>query len=126
MYSYAQPNFSRLEHRLFLAIQEELMFELKLPYRVVHICTGDMVTTDAEQFDIETWLPGQNNGLGEYRETHSTSNSTDFQARRLNIKYSDGQKTEYVHTLNGTALAIGRTLIGLIENRQGKGLKEIF
>ncbi|MFA6197635.1 MAG: serine--tRNA ligase [Patescibacteria group bacterium] len=119
MFSYSIPEFSRMEHKLFLAIQEELMRELKLPYRVVHVCTGDMVSTDAEQFDIETWMPGQNNGLGEYRETHSTSNSTDFQARRLNIKYRNGEKTELVHTINGTAFAIGRTLIGLIENTQG-------
>lgn len=119
MFSYSIPELSRMEHKLFLAIQEELMRELKLPYRVVHVCTGDMVSTDAEQFDIETWMPGQNNGLGEYRETHSTSNSTDFQARRLNIKYRDGEKTELVHTINGTAFAIGRTLIGLIENTQG-------
>jgi seryl-tRNA synthetase len=120
MFSYSNPEFSKQEHRLFLAIQETLMQELKLPYRVVHVCTGDMVVTDAEQFDIETWLPGQNNGKGEYRETHSTSNSTDFQSRRLNIKFNDGKTTELVHTINGTAFAIGRTLIGLIENTQGK------
>lgn len=120
MFSFSHPDNSKTEHRLFLAIQEALMQELKLPYRVVHVCTGDMVTTDAEQFDIETWLPGQKNGQGEYRETHSTSNSTDFQARRLNTKYSDGKNTGFVHTINGTAFAMGRTLIALIENYQTK------
>ncbi|MDD5342672.1 MAG: serine--tRNA ligase [Patescibacteria group bacterium] len=120
MFSFSNPKLSRIEHKFFLAIQEAMMQELKLPYQVVHICTGDMVSTDAEQFDIETWLPGQNNGAGEYRETHSCSNSTDFQSRRLNIKYTDGKKTEFVHTLNGTAFAIGRTLIALIENYQTK------
>ncbi len=118
MFSFSQPDLSREEHRFFLAIQEALMQELKLPYRVVHVCTGDMVSTDAEQFDIESWLPGQNDGKGEYRETHSTSNSTDFQARRLNTKYSDGKHSELVHTINGTAFAMGRTLIALIENYQ--------
>ncbi|MDD5567312.1 MAG: serine--tRNA ligase [Patescibacteria group bacterium] len=120
MFSFSDPKLSRTEHKFFLAVQEAMMQELKLPYQVVHICTGDMVSTDAEQFDIESWLPGQNNGAGEYRETHSCSNSTDFQSRRLNIKYTDGKKTEFVHTLNGTAFAIGRTLIALIENYQTK------
>lgn len=126
MFSFSKTELSRDEQKFFLTVQEALMHELKLPYRVVHICTGDMVSTDAEQFDIETWLPGQNNGAGEYRETHSCSNSTDFQARRLNAKYADGKKTEFVHTINGTAFAMGRTLIGLIENYQTKDGKIKF
>ena len=95
------------------------MDELKLPYRVMLICTGDMVWTDAKQFDIETWLPGQNQGKGEYRETHSTSNTRDFQTRRLNAKFRDANgDTHLMHTINGTAFAIGRTLIAILENYQ--------
>lgn len=119
MFSYAHPDRSRDEHRFFLAVQEALMQELELPYRVMAICTGDMVWTDAEQFDLETWLPGQRNGKGEYRETHSTSNSTDFQARRLNTRFRSSKgKTAFVHTINGTAFAIGRTLVAILENYQ--------
>jgi len=75
--------------------------------------------TDAHQFDIETWLPGQNGGKGEYRETHSASNTTDFQARGINVRYKNkAGKTDYVHMLNATAIAIGRMLIAIIENYQ--------
>jgi seryl-tRNA synthetase len=94
------------------------MQALDLPYRVVEICTGDMGFTDARQYDIETWFPNQN----KYRETHSCSNTTDFQARGINAKYrknSDG-KTEFVHMLNATAIAMGRTIIAIIENYQQK------
>jgi seryl-tRNA synthetase len=80
------------------------------------MCTGDLGDSAAAKYDIEAWLPGQN----EYRETHSTSNCTDFQARRLNIKYKTKNGLEFVHTLNGTAFAIGRTLIAIIENYQQK------
>lgn len=120
MFSFALPEKSRSEHRLLLAIEEYLMQILNLPYRVLNICAGDLGDSAAAKFDIEVWLPGQNNGQGEYRETHSTSNTTDFQSRRLNIRYrekeSKGQK--YVHLLNGTAFAIGRTIIAIIENYQ--------
>lgn len=119
MFSFVHPERSKNEHDFFLALQEAMMQELGLPYRVVLICAGDMVWTDAKQYDIETWLPGQNEGKGEYRETHSTSNSTDFQSRRLNAKFRDKEgKIHLVHTINGTAFAIGRTLIGIIENYQ--------
>ncbi|KKU17484.1 MAG: Seryl-tRNA ligase, partial [Candidatus Azambacteria bacterium GW2011_GWB2_46_37] len=82
------------------------------------ICTGDMGFTDAKQYDIETWLPGQN----QYRETHSCSNTTDFQARGINTKYRNAaaKKTELVHMLNATGFAIGRVLIAIIENYQQK------
>lgn len=123
MFSFTRPEMSRSEHKLFVAIQEALMQELKLPYRVVAVCTGDMVSTDAEQFDIETWLPGQNGGKGEYRETHSTSNSTDYQARRLGTRYKTTEAKGYVHTINGTAFAIGRIIIAILENYQtGSGV----
>lgn len=122
MFSFALPEKSRSEHRLLLAIEEYLMQMLELPYRVLNICTGDLGDSAAAKFDIEVWLPGQNNGEGEYRETHSTSNTTDFQARRLNIKYREleSKKQKFVHLLNGTAFAIGRAIIAIIENYQTK------
>ena len=91
---------------------------LRLPYRVLNICTGDLGRPAAAKFDVEAWLPS----LNRYRETHSTSNCTDFQSRRLNIKYRDSKtkKLEFVHTLNGTAFAIGRIIIAIIENCQQK------
>ena len=119
MFSFCQPEKSKEEHKLFIETEEELMKELKIPYRVVRLCTGDLSQPSASTVDIEAWLPGQNNGQGEYRETHSSSNTTDFQARRLNIHYRN-QKLEYVHTINGTAFAIGRMLIAIIENYQQK------
>jgi seryl-tRNA synthetase len=115
MFSFCKPEDSRKEHRFFLEMEEKLMQALKIPYRVVHICTGDLGEPAAEKFDIEAWLPGQN----KYRETHSTSNCTDFQARRLNIRYRrKSGKLEFVHTINGTAFAIGRILIAILENYQ--------
>jgi seryl-tRNA synthetase len=117
MFSFCKPEDSRKEHRFFLEMEEKLMQSLKIPYRVVHICTGDLGDPAAEKFDIEAWLPGQNR----YRETHSTSNCTDFQARRLNIRYrTKSGKLEFVHTINGTAFAIGRILITILENYQQK------
>lgn len=117
MFSFSLPEKSKEEHLFLLKMAENLMQSLKLPYRVVQLCTGDLSRPSAATFDIETWLPGQN----KYRETHSISNCTDFQARRLNIRYraKDG-KLNFVHTLNGTAFAIGRTLIAIIENYQQK------
>ena len=95
------------------------MRALKIPYRVLYICTGDLGDSAAAKYDIEAWLPGQRGGEGEYRETHSTSNTTDFQARRLNIKVRRTDGTlEFLHMLNGTAFAIGRTLIAILENYQ--------
>ncbi len=119
MFSITKPENSETEHALLLSIEEKLMQALKLPYRVVDICSGDLGDPAAAKYDIEAWMPGQNNGKGEYRETHSTSNTTDFQSRRLNVKYRTAEgKTEYVHMLNGTGFAIGRMLIAIIENYQ--------
>lgn len=89
------------------------MKKMKIPYRVVRLAAGDLAYPSAATYDIESWMPGQN----QYRETHSTSNTTDFQARRLNIRYKPGG---FVHTLNGTAFAIGRMLIAIIENYQNE------
>jgi len=116
MFSICQPEKSREEHQFLLKMEEKLMKSLDLPYRVVQLCTGDLARPSASTIDIETWMPGQ----GEYRETHSTSNCTDFQARRLNIRYRSQKGLEFVHTLNGTAFAIGRMLISIIENCQQK------
>jgi seryl-tRNA synthetase len=117
MVSFCEPSKSDEEQKYMLSVVEKLMASLELPYRVVRMCTGDMVLPSARSYDIETWLPGQN----QYRETHSCSNCTDFQARRLNIKYRDQEnKTQFVHTLNSTVFALGRTLIALIENYQTK------
>ena len=119
MFIFSKPEDSENEHKLLLAIEEKLMQALGLPYRVLDICSGDLGDPAAAKYDIEAWMPGQNGGKGEYRETHSTSNTTDFQARRLNIKYRTADnKLEFVHMLNGTAFAIGRILIAIIENYQ--------
>ena len=117
MFSFTTPEKSNEELELMLSLQEKLMQALKIPYRVVLISTGDMGFTDVKQYDIETWLPGQN----AYRETHSSSNTTDFQARGINAKYKNAAgETKYLHTLNATAFAIGRTLIAILENYQTK------
>lgn len=114
MFSLTLPESSDKEHEFLLAMEEKLMTGLKLPYRVVKLCAGDLGWPSARTWDIETWMPGQ----GVYRETHSTSNTTDYQAHDLNIKVERNGKKEYVHMLNGTAFAIGRTLIAIIENFQ--------
>jgi len=121
MFSFCKPEDSIKEHKFFLSLEEKLMKLLEIPYRIVQVCTGDLSVPSVSTYDLEAWMPGQ----GEYRETHSTSNTTDFQARRLNIRYKPRTKnqergTNYVHTLNGTAFAIGRTLIAIIENYQTK------
>jgi seryl-tRNA synthetase len=117
MFSFTKPEDSIKEHKLLLSLEEKLMNFLEIPYRIIQVCTGDLSVPSASTYDVEAWMPGG----GEYRETHSTSNCTDFQARRLNIRYKtkDG-KVNFVHTLNGTAFAIGRTLIAIIENYQQK------
>ena len=120
MFSFCEPEKSRDEHDLILAMEEKLVRMLGIPYRVVQMCSGDLGDPAANKRDIECWMPG----MGEYRETHSCSNCTDFQARRLNVRYrardqgSGGTKVRFVHTLNGTACAIGRMIIAIIENFQ--------
>ncbi len=117
LFSFARPEDSEVEHEFLLSMQEKLMQALKIPYRVVLISTGDMGFTDYKQYDIESWLPGQN----EYRETHSCSNTTDFQARGINVKYRlKNGETDYVHMLNATGFAVGRTIIAILENYQTK------
>lgn len=118
MFSFTMPEDSKKEHEFLLSMEEKLMKTLQIPYRVLQICTGDLGVQAANKYDIEAWLPGQN----QYRETHSTSNDTEFQSRRLNIRYKNLKtgKNEPVHTLNGTAFAIGRMIIAIMENYQQK------
>ncbi len=115
MFSFARPEDSKKEHKFLLSIEERLMKALELPYRVIQMCTGDLGVQAANKYDIEVWLPGQN----QYRETHSTSNDTDFQSRRLSIKYKNEKtgKNEFVHTLNGTVFS-ERPIIAIMENYQ--------
>lgn len=115
MFSFTSAEKSAEEHEFLLSCQEDLLTALQLPYRVVQICTGDLGWTDAKSYDCETWLPAQNAGLGEYRETNSCSNTTDFQARGINCKTDKGV---YAHLLNATGIAIGRIIIAIIENYQ--------
>jgi len=116
MFSFVKPEDSAKEHDYLVSLEEKLMQELKLPYQVINICAGDLGAPAAKKFDIEAWLPSE----GKYRETHSASNCTDFQARRLNIRYKNSEgKIDFVHTLNGTAFA-ERPLLAIIENYQQK------
>lgn len=119
MFVFALPETSPEEHRFLLALEERFFQALAIPYRVLTICSGDLGDPAAAKFDVEAWLPGQNGKQGEYREVTSTSNTTDFQARRLNVKVkrTDG-RVEFPHLLNGTGFAIGRTLIAILENCQ--------
>jgi seryl-tRNA synthetase len=117
MFSFVEPAESQAEHERLLAIEEEIFQALGLPYRVVNIAVDDLGSSAAKKFDLEAWLPGQ----GRYRELTSTSNTTDYQARRLDVRYraeGEGGGTRHVHTLNGTAVAVGRTIIALVENGQ--------
>jgi seryl-tRNA synthetase len=114
MFSFVEPSASGVEHERILAIEEEILGELGLPYRVVNIAVGDLGASAAKKYDCEAWLPSQ----GRYRELTSCSNTTDYQARRLNIRVRRDKHTETLHTLNGTAVAVGRTLIALLENGQ--------
>ena len=115
MFAFVPAEESPDEHQRLLAIEEEILSELGIPYRVVDIAVGDLGASAARKFDLEAWLPGQER----YRELTSCSNTTDFQARRLKIRSRrEGGRPEDVHTLNGTAVAVGRTIIALLENGQ--------
>ncbi|MFZ2112824.1 MAG: serine--tRNA ligase [Solirubrobacteraceae bacterium] len=114
MFSFVEPEQSVEEHERILAIEEEILTDLELPYRVVNIAVGDLGNSAAKKYDCEAWLPSQ----GRYRELTSCSNTTDYQARRLNIRVRRDKRTRMLHTLNGTAVAVGRTLIALLENGQ--------
>src|ERR671925_81857 len=111
MFSFVAPDESRAEHERLLAIEEEILQELEIPYRVVNIHVGDLGASAAKKYDCEAWMPRQ----GRYREVTSTSNTTDFQARRLQIRFraAEGERPEVLHTLNGTAVT-WRHMIALL------------
>lgn len=114
MFSFVAPEESPAEHERILAIEEEILGELELPYRVVNIAVGELGSSAAKKYDCEVWLPSE----GRYRELTSCSNTTDYQARRLSIRMRRDKRTETLHTLNGTAVAVGRTIVALLENGQ--------
>jgi seryl-tRNA synthetase len=117
MFAFVAPDDSAAEHERLLAIEEEIWQALEIPYRVVNIAVDDLGSSAVKKYDIEAWLPSQQR----YREVTSTSNTTDFQARRLDIRYRPhppGGRPVHVHTLNGTAIAVSRALIALMENHQ--------
>ena len=122
MFSFCNPEKSEEEHEFILSVEEELLQSLEIPYRVVDVCAGDLGASAAKKYDIEAWIPSQNT----YREVTSCSNTTSFQARRLNIRAKSEGETSILHTLNGTAIAVGRILIALIENNQTEDGEVVF
>jgi seryl-tRNA synthetase len=119
MFAFTRPEDSEAMHAELLRIEERIWQKLEIPYRVLDIATGDLGAPAWRKFDIEAWLPGRGE-KGDYGEVTSASNCTDFQARRLKTRFrrKGAKKTELVHTLNGTAIAISRALIALLENHQ--------
>jgi seryl-tRNA synthetase len=114
MFVFTTPDESPAEHDHLLGVEETLVGELEIPYRVVNVAAGDLGASAAKKYDIEAWFPGQQ----AYREITSCSNTTDFQARRLKVRMRTDAGNEVVHTLNGTACAVGRTILALLENHQ--------
>lgn len=116
MVVFCLPEESDKVHEQLREIEEEIWQDLEIPYQVIKMATGDLGNAASRKYDIEAWMPSQN----KYREVTSTSNTTDFQARRLGIKVRRGGETEYLHTLNGTAFALGRAMIAIYENYQNE------
>ncbi len=114
MVAFVKPEQDEEVRKELLGVVEEMMQELGLPYQVVALCTGDTSLPSAQTIDVETWIPSQE----KYRETHSISTTTSFQARRLNIKYQAKDERKFVHILNGTAFAVGRAIVAILENNQ--------
>lgn len=114
MFVFIDPEESAGEHDRLLALEEKLVGELELPYRVVNVAAGDLGASAAKKYDIEAWFPGEQN----YREITSCSNTTDYQARRLKVRMRTDSGNQIVHTLNGTACAVGRTILAILENHQ--------
>jgi seryl-tRNA synthetase len=119
MFAFTHPDESDAMHERMLGIEEEIFQGLEIPYRVMKLCAGDLGAPSARTYDIEAWMPGREEGGG-YGEVTSTSNCTDFQARRLNIRFRDPDtgRPRFLHMLNGTAVALSRTPIALLENHQ--------
>jgi seryl-tRNA synthetase len=120
MVSIAHPDHSAAEHERMTECAEDVLKQLGLAFRTVVLCSGDTGFSAHKTYDIEVWLPGQDDGAGRYREISSCSNCGDFQARRMKARFrrEGGKQTEFVHTLNGSGLAVGRTLIAILENYQ--------
>lgn len=120
MFVFCRPDESERTHEYLLDIEEKIFKGLGIPYRVTEACSGELAAAAYRRFDIEAWMPGREKGA--YGEVTSTSNTTDYQVRRLNIKYrsAKGGLMDYVHTLNGTALATSRAIIAILENYQQK------
>lgn len=114
MFSFCHPDQAQEEHRRLLAWEKDFLNAMEIPYRVIDVASGDLGSSANRKFDIEAWIPTQN----AYREVTSTSNCTEFQARRLNIRYKDGDGTKAVATLNGTLVAIPRMIVAILENHQ--------
>jgi len=114
MFVFTAPEEASAEHDRLLAVEEKLVGELEVPYRVVNVAAGDLGASAVKKYDIEAWFPGEQN----YREITSCSNTTDFQARRLKVRMKRDRGNEVVHTLNGTACAVGRTILAILENHQ--------
>ncbi|MDC1066755.1 serine--tRNA ligase [Alphaproteobacteria bacterium] len=114
------PSKSNEELEYLVSCAEKILQKLKLPYRVMMLCSGDVGFSAKKTYDLEVWLPGQNSGQGLYREISSCSNCGDFQARRMNAKFKDkvSNEIDFLHTLNGSGLAVGRTMIAILENYQ--------
>jgi seryl-tRNA synthetase len=119
MFAFTSPEQSEAMHEQLLSLEERIFQALELPYRVIDTATGDLGAPAYRKFDLEAWMPGRGEA-GDWGEVTSTSNCTDYQSRRLRIRFrrKDTRKTEYVHMLNGTALAVSRTLLALLENHQ--------
>jgi seryl-tRNA synthetase len=116
MFTFCKPEDAQEEHKRLLAWEKEFFNSLEIPYRVIDVASGDLGASAVRKFDIEAWVPTQ----GEYREVTSTSNCTQYQARRLNIRYKENGVTAPVATLNGTLVAVPRTIVALLENHQQK------
>ncbi len=114
MFVFTTPDASAAEHDRLLEVEESLVRQLEIPYRVVNVAAGDLGASAAKKYDIEAWFPGEQN----YREITSCSNTTDYQARRLKVRYRTGSGNVVAHTLNGTACAVGRTILAILENHQ--------
>jgi len=114
MFSFCHPDQAQEEHKRLLAWEKDFLNAMEIPYRVIDVASGDLGSSANRKFDIEAWIPTQN----AYREVTSTSNCTEFQARRLNIRYKDGDGTKSVATLNGTLVAIPRMIVAILENHQ--------
>ena len=119
MFVYAHPDESEGLHNELLAIEEEIFQGLDIPYRVVDTCTGDLGAPAYRKFDLEAWMPGRGE-KGDWGEVTSTSNCTDYQARRLGVRFKDEGKNRFVHMLNGTAIAVSRAIIAILENNQNE------